>query len=682
MHAFHAPKGPRGLSVALSLALSLGAALAVGACGGGGGGGYSSGGSSSSASSSSSSSAAQTLTIHYKRLDGDYAGWGLHLWNDDAAHPAIATTVATTWTSPHAFDGVTGGWDTAVVPLVDASARLNFIVHKGDAKSPMLDLSVTRATFGSDVWVVQDTGTVYAAQSDADAAFARVGHQSDSEDLSAVAVGATASALPANWNKRAQFMEIFVRSFKDGDGDGKGDIKGLISKLDYLKSLGVTGLWLMPVYRSQDHDHGYAVVDYRAIEPDYGTLADFDDLVTQAHARGIGIVLDYVMNHSAAQNPVFLDAVSSATNSKRDWYLWNAADPGWTGYGGASWRISESGYYYGVFADSMPDWNLRNAAVLNYHLDNLRFWLNRGVDGFRFDAATSLVENGATAWYDQPENQTLLRQARTVITGYANRYMVCEAWDNTSAYAASCGHSFAFGHQGDIKTSATGGALTSGMVGYLTASDRSSLPLFMSNHDRDAGNRPWSELSGHAEGDYRTAAAIELLASDTPFILYGEEVGMANNSDSGDAGVRAPMSWTNTAATAGFTTGTPYRGLASNFATQNVAAEVGVAASLHSWYAGLLGVRANNPVLQSGTLTLLSHAGDASLVFLRQEGGRTAVVFVNLSQAPAALSADTGLAATAFTGLFPTAGGSFTSNASGRVTTTVPAQGVVILSTP
>ncbi|WP_443750338.1 alpha-amylase family glycosyl hydrolase [Asticcacaulis solisilvae] len=680
MHASHAAVRLRRISVVLS----LGAALAVGACGGGGGGGSSFGGSSSSSSSSSSASAL-TLTIHYKRLDGDYTGWGLHLWNDDAAHPAIATSVATTWTSPHAFDGVTGGWDTAVIPLTDASARLDFIVHKGDAKSPMLDLSVTRATFGSDVWVVQDTGTVYASQADADAAFSRVGHQSDSLDLSAVTVGSTASALPANWNKRGQFMEIFVRSFKDSDGDGKGDIKGLTSKLDYLKSLGVTGLWLMPIYKSQDHDHGYAVADYRAIEPDYGTMADFDDLVTQAHARGIGIgiVLDYVMNHSAAQNPVFLDAVSSTSNAKRDWYLWNATDPGWTGYGGAaSWHVSESGYYYGIFADSMPDWNLRNASVVAYHMDNLRFWLNRGVDGFRFDAATSLIENGPTAWYDQPQNQTLLAQARAVIETYANRYMVCEAWDNVSAYAASCGHSFAFGHQGDIKTSATSGALTAGMVGYLTEADRASLPLFMSNHDSGAGARPYSELSGHGEGDYRIAAAIELLASDTPFIYYGEEVGMGNNSDGGDSGVRAPMSWSNTALTAGFTTGTPYRGLAANFTTQNVAAEAGVTGSLQSWYTALLAARASNPVLQSGTLTLLSHAGDGSLIFLRQDSGHTAVVLINLTQASAMLSADTGLASTSFTQLFPAAGGAATSNASGRLSVTVPAQGVVVLSTP
>ena len=648
---------------------------ALAACGGGGGG--SSGGFGGSSSSSSSVSAV-TLTIHYKRVAGDYSGWGLHLWNDATGTPAITASEATTWGAPHAFDGVSAGWASAVIPLANANANLNFIVHNGDAKSPMLDLSVNRSTFGADVWVVQDTATLYATQSQADTAAAQVGHQSDSLDLTAVTPGNTTSALPAGWNHTANFMEVFVRSYKDSDGDGKGDIKGLISKLDYLKSLGVTGLWLMPVYKSQDHDHGYAVVDYRAIESDYGTMADFDELITQAHARGIGIVLDYVMNHSAAQNPVFLDAVSSTGNAHRDWYLWNATDPGWTGYAGASWHASESGYYYGVFSADMPDWNLKNSSVVAWHMANLRFWLNKGVDGFRFDAATSLVENGANAWYDQPENQTILQQAHAVIDGYANRYMVCEAWDNISAYAASCGHSFAFGHQNDIKTSATSGQLTAGMVAYLNASDRSSLPLFMSNHDHDAGDRPIGELSGHNEGDYRVAAAIEILGSDTPFALYGEEIGEASNGLGADAGIRAPMSWTNDAATAGFTTGTPYRALSNNLSSHNAAA----GGAIYDTYKALYAVRSAYPVLASGDLALLSATGDSGLVFLRRAGGHTAVVMINLSTAAQSLSANTGLSLTGFTPIYPMAGATVNSNASGKVTTTVPGQGVVILLTP
>lgn len=667
----------RGLIQAILLTVVC---AVVAACGGGGGGGSVGGG----GSSSSSSSAAPSVTIHYKRIAGDYAGWGLHLWNDSTGTAAIAAGTATTWATPRAFDTVAGGWTSVTIPLVNANANLNFIVHKGDAKSPMLDLAVNRQTFGADVWVVQDTASTYATQTAADAAAALVGHQADGLDMAAVAATPTTSALPANWNQRAQFMEIYVRSYKDSDGDGKGDIRGLISKLDYLQSLGVTGLWLMPVYKSQDHDHGYAVADYRAIEPDYGTMADFNDLITQAHARGIGIVLDYVMNHSAAQNPLFLDAVSSTSNARRNWYVFNATDPGWTTWGGNPWRPTAYGYAYGLFADSMPDFNLKNPAVVAWHMDNLRFWLNKGVDGFRFDAAETFVENGSSTWYNQPENHTILLQAKTTINAYANRYMVCEAPDHVSDYAqaTSCGNAFAFGRQSDMKTTATSGLMTAGLETYLTASNRANMPLFLSNHDSFAGNRPIGELGGHSEGDYRIAAALEILGSDTPFALYGEEVGAANNTLSGDAAVRAPMNWTADTSNAGFTTGTPYRALSSNVANHNVAGQTSVSGSLLETYRALYAVRTANPVLASGALSLLSSTGQSKVVFLRQGGGKTAVVLINLSSASQSITANTGLTLTTFGVIYPTVSGSVASNGSGAVSVNVPAQGVVILVTP
>lgn len=642
-------------------------------CGGGG-----------SSSSPTTPVTTPTLTIHYKRIAADYTGWGLHLWNDASGTAAIASSNVTTWASPRAFDSVSNGWDVVAIPLLTTNANVNFIIHKGDAKSPMKDLVVNPSTFGTSVWVVQDTTTLYASESAANAAVAKVGSQADDLDLTTVAAGTTSSALPANWNKRGQFMEIFVRSFKDSDGDGQGDIQGLISKLDYLQSLGITGIWLMPVYKNQDGDHGYSVTDYRSLDPSYGTLADFDTLIAEAHKRGIGIILDYVMNHSAALNPLFLDAVSSASNARRDWYLWNTSDPGWTGISGESWHISESGYYYGIFGDTMPDWNLTNASVVAYHMNTLRYWLNRGVDGFRFDAAEYLVENGASAWLDQPQNYALLLQAQNVINAYDNRYMVCEAPDNPSAYAATtaCGHAFAFFHGADIIATAANGTLASGLVTYLSAADRSRLALFLSNHDSFAGARPYAQLSGHSGADYKIAAAIEILGSDTPFTLYGEEVGMSDNASGGDAGIRAPMSWTADTTTAGFTTGTPYRALSTNVASQNVALEDGVSGSLLEWYRALFAVRTAHPVLQSGTLTLLSAAGDSSLIFLRQEGSTTAVVLINLGQSAQTLSAATGLGGASFTPVFPASGTAVTADGSGKISLSVAAQSVVILTTP
>jgi alpha-amylase len=148
----------------------------------------------------------------------------------------------------------------------------------------------------------------------------------------------------------------------------------------------------MPVTASQDHDHGYAVSDYRNIEPDFGTLADFDELIKEAHACGIGVIMDYVINHSAATNPLFISSKSSTAGTFRDWYVWQTSKPsGWRIYGKNPWHSASTGYYFASFSNRMPEFDLRNARVITYHRDNLRFWLNRGVDGFRFIAVANLV---------------------------------------------------------------------------------------------------------------------------------------------------------------------------------------------------------------------------------------------------------------------------------------------------
>lgn len=209
--------------------------------------------------------------------------------------------------------------------------------------------------------------------------------------------------LPPHWQHGA-FMEIFVRAYQDSDGDGIGDLRGLTRRLDYLHDLGVRGLWLMPVTRSADGDHGYATTDHRAIEPAYGTRADFDELLRQAHRRGIGVIMDYVVNHAAAQHPAFVSARSDPTSRWRDWFVWaDEAPQGWDIWGKNPWYQTATepwrfrghpkdlpkplpearGFYFGTFGPHMPDFNLRHPAAWRYHLDSLRLWLNRGLDGFR-----------------------------------------------------------------------------------------------------------------------------------------------------------------------------------------------------------------------------------------------------------------------------------------------------------
>lgn len=628
--------------------------------------------------SASSAGGISSVTVHYYRSAGDYSGWGLHLWGS-----AIASTAVTSWAAPRAFDAVENAWAVAQVPVVNPAAAFNFIAHKGDFKSPTADLSFVPNASGASVWVVQDNNTLFFNAQDAAAAAALIGNASAALDLSAVAPMTVDSELPAGWNRRGNFMEIFVRSYQDSNGDGRGDFQGLISRLDYLKNLGVTGIWLMPITESSDNDHGYSVLDYRKVESDYGTMADFEQLLSEAHARGIGVIIDYVMNHSSSANPLFIDAASAADNSKRDWYIFSATNPGWSSWGGnPTWHSAGSSFYYGVFTSSLPDFNLHNAAVVNYHLDNLRFWLNKGVDGFRFDATGVLFENGSNAWSDQPENHILLAEAQAVINSYDNRYMICEAPDAPAQYAlsTSCINSFAFGYQSAIKATATNRSLNSSLATLLNSTTKTTMPLILSNHDSFAGNRPIAELSGNNLGDYKVAAAITTLASSTPFAYYGEEIGMANGSENGDGKLRTPMSWSGNTSNAGFTTGTPYRGLSTNVSSRNVAAQEGVAGSLLEHYRALYTVRNHNPLLGSGSLNVQSSAGHSHLVLTRSEGNKVAAVLINLALSAQNLTVNTGLNNVDFVQKLPANDALFSSDGSGVITLSVPAQTAVVLA--
>jgi hypothetical protein len=271
---------------------------------------------------------------------------------------AIDATVATQWDAPRAFDRIESDAAVFEVPIVDQAGELNFIAHNGDLKSPTPDLSLVPQTFGRNVWVVQDTNTLFDNEAAALSALAELGDASTALDLSAVVPNDLDSGLAADWADYANFIEIYVRGYQDSDADGIGDLQGLISRLDYLQSIGVTGIWLMPITESADNDHGYAVENYRAIESQYGTMADFEVLLTEAHARGIAVIIDYVINHAASTNPLFLDASTLASNDKRDWFVWEDDKPqGWNTFAGDPWRNNGNGWYYGVFSALMPDFN-------------------------------------------------------------------------------------------------------------------------------------------------------------------------------------------------------------------------------------------------------------------------------------------------------------------------------------
>lgn len=623
------------------------------------------------------------VTIYYLRVDPQYDGWGLHLWGD-----AIAAGTSTTWSSPRSPDRIENGAAIFEIPVVDESRSLNFIAHNGDLKSPVYDMSIVPRSFGDEAWLVQDSvaslngniGVPYTSEAAALVALNGLGNASSFLDLSIVAPAASDSGLPADWADSAAFIEIYVRGYQDSDGDGVGDLQGLISRLDYLQGLGVKGIWLMPVFESADNDHGYAVADYRAIESDYGTMADFEALLAAAHARGMAVIVDYVMNHAASTNPLFLDATTGPASAKYDWFVWEDVKPaGWNTFAGDPWRNNGNGWYYGVFSALMPDFNLENPDVVAYHRDNLRFWLNKGVDGFRFDAVGVLFENGATAWNNQPENHVLLEEFQTLIKDYGKRFMICEAPDDSIAFARpwSCGLSFAFEAPGGIFASIRDFQVDRALIDAVGANQAVTRSWFLSNHDSFAGDRPWNQLNEDIE-QYKLAATTYLLASNNPFVYYGEEVGMANAAGlSGDHALRTPMSWTPDTVTAGFTTATPFRELSANVATNNVMDEEGVGDSLLEHFRELLLLRDAWPILGTGDMVLQSVYWEPVFLFSRRGPATRAVVAINFSASPQQVSALVSTANTTFNAVFG-ATGQVVSDANEYLVINVPARSAVV----
>jgi glycosidase len=472
-------------------------------------------------------------------------------------------------------------------------------------------------------------------------------------DVSRVPRGNTRSGLPERWFAKGAFMEINVRAYNDSDGDGVGDLNGVTQKLDYLKDLGITGIWLMPIMKTDDHDSGYIVSDHRNLEIEYGNREDFRRLIREAHKRGIGILMDYVVNHSASANPLFLDSASSPGARYRNWYVWQSEHPdGWRTWSGSDpWFRSQAGdYYYASFGEPMPEFNLRNPEVVAYHEDTLRYWLNLGVDGFRFDAVDNLFENGPTGMYMQPENLDLIRKLRHVVDEYENRYVVCES-PGQAAFAASemgCKSSFAFGTQALLRNLARGdtselGTLEDVIRNYKPAA---RMALFLGNHDHFAGDRLMNELGD--DTSYRLAATAMLTLPGIPFVYYGEEVGMQSMVREGninryeDRAQRGPMSWSTQPSVTdntriGYFANDNYYRPAPNVATHNVERASGDPQSIWSFYKHLLHLRQSSSALSDGDFNVVAK-GQGSIAYERRSATESVVVVINFGKQEEALS--------------------------------------------
>lgn len=437
------------------------------------------------------------------------------------------------------------------------------------------------------------------------------------------------AATPKVWWREAVFYEIFVRSFNDSNGDGIGDFNGITQKLDYLQSLGVNAIWLMPIHPSPSY-HGYDVLNYYAVNPQYGSMDDFKRLLSEAHGKGIRIIIDLVLNHTSSQHPWFVDANSSPQSKYRNWYIWSDTDQN------NNWHPGKSGYYFGLFCDCMPDLNYRNPEVTAQMEKMARFWLNDvGIDGFRIDAAKHLIEENGKTENTASTHEWFKGFYSAYKTDKPEAYAVGEVYGAggflAKTYANQLDEIFNFELASGFVNSANGGAnsgIDSAIKFTLKDMPGGEYATFLTNHDQ---NRIMSVLNGNID-KAKVAALLLLTSPGTPFIYYGEEIGMQGQKP--DEDIRLPMQWTSDTATAGFTTGTPWRHPGANTSTMNVAAEDKAPESLLNHYRTLITLRKTHSALRTGDLVLLETGNSAVYAILRRNGDETILVTVNLSDKP------------------------------------------------
>jgi glycosidase len=569
------------------------------------------------------------------------------------------------------------------------------------------------------------------------------------------------------WYANAVFYEVFVRSFQDSNNDGIGDLNGLTTRLDDLKALGVNALWLMPVNPSPSY-HGYDVTDYKNINPDYGTLSDFDAFLKAAHEKGFRVILDWVANHSSSQHPWFLES-QNPNSSKRDWYQWRDTNPGWTQpwgagetwhklssslstsnqlkvifpgtiqavngakiwnpdgretravevtpgvyelvlmlpkghyeykvalngtwsenygadakrdganivlevandntivkfiYNSSTHQITDSinnpdsvrapasvpprptfsdapvaagsSYYYGVFWEGMPDLNWRNPEVVAAMNDCAKFWLERGVDGFRIDAMRYVVEGENDNAPDSPATLEWTKNFSSFVRGIKpDAAIVGEVWTDIETVAqyfqGGTGEQmgFDFGMQRAI-AAAVNGSNNDAVTAQLTRVAKSFSPeavaaLFTTNHDLD---RP----SYFGTGRYRAAAGLLLTLPGTPFLYYGDEIGMKNGFQGGDEAKRTPIRW-DSSKTAGFSSVKPWTAFSGDDPSLSVKVQRESKGSLWNFYANLIAIRQSKAALRIGGIEPLI-TDKRVLAFIRYTSEEAVIVVINLDSAP------------------------------------------------
>jgi maltose alpha-D-glucosyltransferase/alpha-amylase len=490
------------------------------------------------------------------------------------------------------------------------------------------------------------------------------------------------------WYQRAIFYEVLVRGFRDSNGDGTGDLRGITEKLDYLEWLGVDCLWLLPFYSSPLRDGGYDISDFFTVLPDYGTIGDAAELLDEAHRRGIRVIADMVMNHTSDQHPWFQESRTSRTNDRHDWYVWNDDNERWsdarvifvdTEPSNWSWEPQREQYYWHRFFAHQPDLNYRNPDVADAMLDVVRYWLNLGLDGFRLDAVPYLFERDGTNGENLDETHEYLAKVRTVVDQeFPGKILLAEAnqWPADvvdyfgDAKAPECHMCFHFPLMPRMFMSVRqeqSRPIREIMAQTPEIPDGAQWGIFLRNHDeltlemvtdeeRDYMYAEYAKdprmkrnvgiarrLLPLLEGDRRVAELFHgLLFSlpGSPVMYYGDEIGMGDNIYLGDRdGVRTPMQWTPDR-NGGFSSADfaalylpPLMDPVYGYHAVNVESQLRNPSSFLHWIQHLIGVRKHHAVFGSGAFTVLDVANEAVLAYLRtqtrDDGSEDIVLCVN-----------------------------------------------------
>jgi len=482
------------------------------------------------------------------------------------------------------------------------------------------------------------------------------------------------------WWQTGIIYQVYPRSFQDSNADGIGDLKGITTRLDYLQWLGVTAIWISPIYPSPMADFGYDISDYTGIHPLFGSMEDFEQLLQEAHRRGIRIVLDLVPNHTSDQHPWFLESRSSLNNPKRDWYIWKdpcedgSAPNNWLSvFGGSAWEWDENTkqYYYHAFLKEQPDLNWRNPEVQEAMYNVMRFWLDKGVDGFRVDVMWHMVKDNQfrnnpvnpgyeehQATYekllpvystDQPEVHGIVRDMRAVLDSYSDRMMIGEIYLPIHKLITYYGPQNNGAHLPfnfmlltlpwePLKIAAA-------IAKYEGALPQGAWPNWvLGNHDQP---RITSRVGIQQA---RIAAMLLLTLRGTPTIYYGDEIGMRDvpippeevqdpqglnmpGKNLSRDPQRTPMQWDNSE-NAGFSPAKPWLRLSAAYKRINVEREKNNTDSHLCLYKRLIALRQREPAFMTGDYKPV-HADHQAIAYIREAPGAAKfLVVLNLSHRP------------------------------------------------